>query len=192
MAARHNAPFQRLRHDLEVVAHGLGAGFAQLEEDMVVGNAGEHSHFVKFHVPGDFEIVHVRPYPSRDAGEAIPAGSAGFDRLAVLGRIHEKFRGLDQPALAAELVQQVVDARDLLDRIGRPGLLTVPEGGVGDEHGIRRAGEHKGVVKLDPADLAVRKDVPVEPGRFGVVQGEGHGGVFLLQQRHQRVSLAGL
>ena len=59
------------------------------------------------------------------------------------------------PALAAELVEQVVDAGDLLDGIRGSGLLAVTEGCVGDEHGIGRAGDEECIVEFDAADMRI-------------------------------------
>ena len=101
--------------------------------------------------------------------------------LAVLGGIHEKFGSLNESGLAAELVQQIVDAGDLLDRIRRAGLLAVAEGGVRDEHRISRTGNEKRIVEFDAADVAVWEDVAVEFGFGAVVQRQGAGSVFLIQ-----------
>ena len=80
---------------------------------MVVGHAGEQAHFIEFHIMGDLEVVHVGADPAGDAGEAVASGAADFNSLAILWGIHEKkFGGLDESALAAELVEQVVDAGD--------------------------------------------------------------------------------
>ena len=181
VAAGHDAPFEGLGDDLEVVVHGLFAGFAELQEDMVVGHAGEQAHFIKFHIMGDFEVVHVGADPAGDAGEAVASGAADFDGLAILGGIHEKFGGLDEPALAAELVEQVVDAGDLLDGVRGAGLLAVAEGGVGDEHGISRAGDEKRIIKFDAADMRIWENVAVQFGFDAVVQRQGAGSMFLIQ-----------
>jgi hypothetical protein len=82
------------------------------------------AHFIEFHIMGDLEVVHVGADPAGDAGEAVASGAADFNSLAILGGIHEKFGGLDESALAAELVEQVVDAGDLLDGIRGSGLLS--------------------------------------------------------------------
>lgn len=62
-------PFEGLGNDLEVVVHGLLAGFAELQEDVVVGHAGEQAHFIEFHIMGDLEVVHVGADPAGDAGK---------------------------------------------------------------------------------------------------------------------------
>ena len=184
VAARHDAPFERLGDDLEVVVHGLFARFTELEEDMVVGHAGEQAHFVEFHVMGDFEVVHIGAYPARDPREAVAAGPAHFDGFPVFRRIHEEFGRLNQAAFAAELVQQIEDARDLFDRVGRAGLLAVAEGGVRDEHGLGRAGDEEGVVEFDAADMRIRENVPVQFGLGRIVERQGAGSVFGIQQAH--------
>ena len=168
-------------NDLEVVVHGLLAGFAELQEDVVVGHAGEQAHFIEFHIMGDLEVVHVGADPAGDAGEAVASGAADFNSLAILGGIHEKFGGLDESALAAELVEQVVDAGDLLDGIRGSGLLAVTEGCVGDEHGIGRAGDEECIVEFDAADMRIWENVAVQFGFDAVVQRQGAGSMFLIQ-----------
>lgn len=140
VAAGDDAPFQSLRNDPEIVVHGLFAGFAEFEKDVVVGHAGKQPDFVELHVPGDFQVLQIGPDPARDAGETVAARPANLDGLAVFLGIHKKFRSLNKSAFAAQLVQKVIDAGDLLDCIGRTGLLAVAEGRVGDEHGIGRTG----------------------------------------------------
>lgn len=44
-------------------------------------------------------------------GEAVASGAADFNSLAILGE-YMKIRGLDESALAAELVEQIVDTGD--------------------------------------------------------------------------------
>lgn len=181
VAAGHDAPFEGLGNDLEVVVHGLLAGFAELQEDVVVGHAGEQAHFIELHIMGDLEVVHVGADPAGDAGEAVASGAADFNSLAILGGIHEKFGGLDESALAAELVEQVVDAGDLLDGIRGSGLLAVTEGCVGDEHGIGRAGDEECIVEFDAADMRIWENVAVQFGFDAVVQRQGAGSMFLIQ-----------
>ena len=181
MAAGHDAPFEGLGNDLEVVVHGLLAGFAELQEDVVVGHAGEQAHFIEFHIMGDLEVVHVGADPAGDAGETVASGAADFDGLAILGGIHEKFGGLDESALAAELVEQIVDTGDLLDGIRGSGLLAVTEGCVGDEHGIGRAGDEECIVEFDAADMRIWENVAVQFGFDAVVQRQGAGSMFLIQ-----------
>ena len=61
-------------------------------------------------------------------------------------------------------MEQVEDMRYLLDRVGRAGLLTVAESGIGDEARIRRAGRDDSIVKADAAYLSIRIKFAVELG----------------------------
>jgi hypothetical protein len=65
-------------------------------------------------------------------------------------------------------VKQVEKVNNLFNRIGRPGLLPVSKGSIGDEDLLRRIDEDKLVVKLHPAHLIVRKDMPVKIGFLDV------------------------
>ena len=184
MAARHDAPFQSLLHDSQIVAQRLFAALSQLEVDMIVGHAGQHAHFIKLHVPGDSEIINIRTDPAGHARKAVPPRAAYLDGPPVLGGVHEKFRGLDKPALASEFMQQIKDAGNLPHRVGRTGLLSVPEGGIGDEARIRRTRHDDVVIELDTADFRIGEYTPEQLGRFRVFKMQGTQGIFLVKQAH--------
>ena len=61
-------------------------------------------------------------------------------------------------------MEHVEDLHHLPHRIGRPGLLPIPEGGVGDEHVLRGVGHNELVIKVDTGNLAIREDVPHQVG----------------------------
>ena len=151
---------------------------------MVVGHAGQHAHFVELHIPGQLEVVLVGPNPPGHARKAVAPRPADFDGFAVLGRVHEKFRSPDQAALAAEFVQQIEHAGDLLDGIRGAGLLAVAERGVGNEHRFRGTRHHQHVVEIGAGDAGVGKELPVELRLLGFFQSKDFGGSFLMQNRH--------
>ena len=184
MTARHNAPFQSLIHDFQIIAQRLFAVLSELEVDMIVGHAGQHAHFIKLHVPRDFEIINIGPDPAGHARKTIAPRAAYLDGPPVLGRIHEKFRSLNKPALASEFMQQIKNAGNLPHRVGRPGLLSVPKCGVGDEARIRRTGHDNIIVKLNPANFRIGKHAPEQLGQFRVFKMQGTQGVFLVKQTH--------
>ena len=170
VAARNDAPFQGLAGQIHVHVHGLPAGFAQLEKDMVVGHAGKHAGFVEFHVPHQLEVFLGGADPGRDPGKAVAARPADVDALAVLGRVEEEFRRRDQPGFAAQAVQEVEHLGHLLDRVGRPGLLAVAEGGVGNAHLFRRTRSQQHFVERRAANARIGKEFTVELGLFRFVQ----------------------
>ena len=67
-------------------------------------------------------------------------------------------------------MQHVEDIDDLLHRIRRPGLLAVPEGGVGEQHLLRRRGQDEFVVEIDAGHLGVGKDIPHQIGFIHFLQ----------------------
>ena len=101
VAAGDDAPLEGLRRQPGVHVEGLLARFAELQEDVVVGHAGEHAHLVELHVPGQLEVALVGAYPGGDAGEAVAARAAHVDALAVALGVEEEFGGLDEAGAAA-------------------------------------------------------------------------------------------
>jgi hypothetical protein len=59
-------------------------------------------------------------------------------------------------------MKHIVEVRNLLDGVRRPGLLPIPESSIGDEDLFSRIGENKFIIKCDPANLFVREDVSIE------------------------------
>ena len=179
VTARHNAPFKGALDEAQIIFHRLLPRLAQLEIEMVVRYAGQHTDFVELHVAGDAQVVLVGANPARHAREAVATGAAGFDGLAVLGGIHEEFRGLNEAALAAQLMEQVEDVGYLADGVRRAGLLAVAEGRIGDEAGVCRAGRDDGIVEAYAADLRIRIKFTVELGILPFHKRKGTLGTFL-------------
>ena len=170
VAAGDNAPLQGLGDQVHVHVKGLFARFAELQEDVVVGNAGEHADFGKFHVPRELEIVLVGADPSRDAREAVAAGAACVDAFPVTLGVHEKFRGRDEAGFSAEPVQEIEDFRHLADSVGRTGLLAVAERGIRDAELIGRMRREHHVIEFGAADARVRKLLTEELGFLNVLK----------------------
>jgi hypothetical protein len=59
-------------------------------------------------------------------------------------------------------MEHLIEVYNLLYRIRRPGLLSVPKGGIGDEDLFRGIGENKFVIEFYPANLIVWKDTSIE------------------------------
>jgi hypothetical protein len=69
-------------------------------------------------------------------------------------------------------MEHLVEVHDLLYRIRRPGLLSVPERGIGDEDLFRGIGENKFVIEFHPANLFVRKDIAIEVWLLNIQEGK--------------------
>ena len=76
-------------------------------------------------------------------------------------------------------MEHVEEVDNLLHRVGRPGLLPVPKSGIGNKDLFGRIDEDEFVVELDPADLVVGKDTPVEVGLLDIQEGQGLDGLAL-------------
>lgn len=170
MAAGDDTPLQGLGDQVHVHVKGLFARFAELQEDVVVGNAGEHADLGEFHVPRELEIVLVGADPSRDAREAVAAGAACVDAFPVTLGVHEKFRSCNEAGFSAEPVQEIEDFRHLADSVGRTGLLAVAERGIRDTELIGRMRREHHVIEFGAADARVRKLLTEELGFLNVLK----------------------
>jgi len=54
-------------------------------------------------------------------------------------------------------VKKIKDIQDLFQRIGGPGLLPVPESGVGDPEFFARVNRYDLVIKIDTGNLIIGK-----------------------------------
>jgi hypothetical protein len=79
-------------------------------------------------------------------------------------------------------MKHIVEVNNLLDGVRRSGLLPVSKSRIGDEDLFRRIGIDKLVIKGDPADLFVRKNVSIEVGLLDVQKGKEFYGVFALER----------
>ena len=102
------------------------------------------------------------PDPARDLRIAQTEVLTLLHRLPVLGAVEKELRLADDAIRTAQTAHQGVEIDNLLDSIGRSGLLAVPEGGVGDEDLLRRIDRHDLVVEIDPAHLVIGEDILLE------------------------------
>ena len=99
---------------------------------------------------------------ARDLRVAVIPLLAFLDGLSVLVAVEKKLALADHPVGPPEFMEDLVEVDDLLHGVGRPRLLAVPEGRIGNEDLLRRIDEDELVVKFDPGDLVVRKNMPVK------------------------------
>jgi hypothetical protein len=78
-------------------------------------------------------------------------------------------------------MEHIIEVYNLLYRIGRPGLLSVPESGIGNEDLFRGIGKDKFVIEFYPTNLFVWKDVPVEVWLLDIQEGKLLYGVLALK-----------
>jgi hypothetical protein len=88
----------------------------------------------------------------------------------------------DHSVGASQLMKHIVEVSNLLDGVRRPGLLPVPESGIGDEDLFSRIGENKFIIKCHPANLFVWEDVSIEVWLLDIQEGKWLDGVLTLER----------
>src|SRR4030043_2485827 len=78
-------------------------------------------------------------------------------------------------------MKHLKEVHDLLYRIGRPGLLSVPESGIGNKDLFRGIGKDKFIIKFYPANLIIWKDTSIEVWLLDIQEGKLLYGVFTLK-----------
>ena len=164
MAARDDAFGEAVLDDAEVGIHHLRAVGFQLEEDMIVGYRGENPRFLEAERFDEGKVTGVSPDPRGDFGKLMALRLTEGKRLAVFFAVNEKFGLPDKSVLAAELVHEIIDVRDLLGRVGRARLLAVAEGRIGDPDMFRKVERNVDAVEPDARNGVVRKLVAIEYG----------------------------
>ncbi len=140
MAADFETRIERRIDDLKVIVHRRAPGFLELVENMVVRRRGQNSGLGKPHLLDDLEVRFHRANPSGDFGELVATREASIHRLAIGLRVQEELGLPDNAVGAAEAMQHVEHRDDLPGGIRRTRLLSVAEGGVGNEKIRRRIG----------------------------------------------------
>jgi hypothetical protein len=69
-------------------------------------------------------------------------------------------------------MKHLKEVHDLLHRIRRPGLLSVPESGIGDEDLFRGIGKDKFIIEFYPTNLLVWKDTSIEVRFLDIQEGK--------------------
>jgi hypothetical protein len=79
-------------------------------------------------------------------------------------------------------MEHFIEVYNLLHRIRRPGLLPVPERGIGNEDLFRGIGKDEFVIELHPANLFVRKNIAIEVRLLDIQERELLNGTFALKR----------
>jgi hypothetical protein len=69
-------------------------------------------------------------------------------------------------------MKHLVEVYNLLYGIRRPGLLSVPESGIGDEDLFRGIGKDKFIIEFYPANLIIWKDTSIEVRLLDIQEGK--------------------
>jgi hypothetical protein len=78
-------------------------------------------------------------------------------------------------------MEHFIEVHNLLYRIRRPGLLSIPESGIGDEDLFRGIGKDKFIIELYPTNLIIGKDPSIKVWFLDVQEGELFDSVFALK-----------
>jgi hypothetical protein len=78
-------------------------------------------------------------------------------------------------------MKHIEEVYDLLDRIRRSGLLPVPKGGIRDEDLFGGIDKDELIIELHPADLLIRKDMPIKIRFLDIQEGKLPWGGFALE-----------
>src|SRR4030042_6989000 len=82
---------------------------------------------------------------------------------------------------APQFMKHLIKVYNLLYRIRRPGLLSVPESGIGDEDLIRGIGKYKFIIEFYLANLIVRKNIAIEVGFLDIQERKRLYGTLVLK-----------
>ena len=179
MASGNDSKIEGGRNDGEILPQHHPPVLLQFQKDVIIRDRGEDARLFQSHLFDQFEIVLDRPDPSCDLRIAVIPLQAFSGGLFVLLAVKEEFGLPDHPIGAPQLMKHVEEVDDLLHRIRRPGLLPVPEGGIGNKDLFGRIDKDEFVVEFDPANLVVGKDTPVEVGLLDIQKGKGLDGLAL-------------
>jgi hypothetical protein len=78
-------------------------------------------------------------------------------------------------------MEHLIEVYNLFHRIRRPGLLPVPERGIGNEDLFRGIGKDEFIIELHPANLFVWEDTTIEVRLLDIQEGELLYGVLALK-----------
>jgi hypothetical protein len=78
-------------------------------------------------------------------------------------------------------MKHLIKVYNLLYRVRRPGLLSVPKSGVGDEDLIRGIGKHKFIIEFYLANLIVWEDTSIEIWLLDIQEGKLLDGMLTLK-----------
>ena len=170
VAARHYAVVERGLDDGEVLVERALTVELHFLIYMVVRATDEYARFLDVHVLDELEVLFVGANPAGYLGKFQPQLHASPDRLLVFFAVQEKLAGADKPVFAAELVHQLVNVDDLLDRQRRAGLLTVAKGRVGYPPLVRGIHRHFAVVENHFRHPVVIENAAVKLGLFDVFE----------------------
>ena len=138
---------------------------------MVIRDRSQDPCFFQAHLLDQLQVFPVGADPPGDFGEPILSLPASLYGFPVPIAVEEEFGLADDPVGAAQPVEEIKKVDDLLDGEGGAGLLSVPKRGIGDETVGGGRNRKNFVVKIDPANLVIREDRPLQVGFRHILQG---------------------
>ena len=178
VAAGADAHIQGALDHAQIFIHSGGTGQTHLIINMIVGAGHEDARFLDAQGFNQLEILLGGTDPGGDFGEVVSQIHTLGQGLSVLLGVYEEFALADQSLGTAQAVHQFIQIGDLLDSEGGGGLLSVPEGGVGDPDVLRHLHGNETVVEGHLRYGFVIKQIPLEIGRLPLLQGVAVGGLL--------------
>ena len=170
MAPGFDPHLQGRLDDAQVLVQGLAPVPVELQKDMIVRHGGEDAGLLEAHLLHQGQVFGMGPDPAGDLRKGIAPLPAAVHGFLVFVAVEKKLALPDDPLGPGEPVEQVEDVDDLLHRIRRPGLLAVPEGGVGEQHVLGGRGHDEFIVEIDAGHLGIGKDIPHQIGLIHLLQ----------------------
>ena len=137
---------------------------------MVIRAAYQDSRLLHPDLLHQLEIFLAGTDPACDLRELVSPLHTFVYGVTILLAVQEKLTGTDHSIRSAQLMQVIKDRHDLLCRVWRTGLLSIPEGSICDPDILGHIVRHDPVVKRDLGDLRVRKHIPKYIRLFDVIQ----------------------
>ena len=165
MTARADAFLETLPHNGEIMIHRLPSGHFQLHENVIIGARNQNSGLLEAQLLHQLIIFFLCANPAGHLRILITTLQTLTDGIPVFFAVEEKFGGADHAVRPAQAVKLIVDMDNLLCRIGRPRLLTVPERSVRDPDVLRHIVRNNSVVERNLRNFLIREHI-VEDVRF--------------------------
>ena len=171
MAAGGDPLVQGRLDDAQILLHGLGTVQVHFFENVVVAAGNQDARLLHARGLDQFKVLFVGANPGGDLREAQAQVLAAAQGFLVLIGIKEELALPDHALGAAEAAHELEQVHDLFRGKGADGLLTVPEGGVGDPDLVGHILGHMPHIEGNLGDVLVVINLPVQVGLCHVLQG---------------------
>ena len=127
---------------------------------MIIRTAHQYARFFHPDLLDQLKILFAGADPACDLRILIPTLHTLIDRISVLLAVQKELTGTDHAVWSAQSMQMIIDCHDLLRRIRRPGLLSIPESRIRDPDILRHIVRYCPVIERDLGYLGIRKHIP--------------------------------